>query len=299
MSLISTSCGHISWQGYGDPYMPPLILLMGLGMPAAAWPKALIEKLVRSGLYVVTPDNRDSGASSQISQSVSYASVLASVAKFLAGGAVNGPYRLEDMASDMEELMNRLGIERAHVAGISMGGMIAQVLASRAPHRVISLTCISSATGNPLTGFGKISAVKAVLKPVPKDADNAVLRAHYRDLFKVIGSAETQYTDEELDAVIDVCRKNSVTAESTARQLLAILASGDRRTQLRQLVTPTLVIHGREDPLLPLRAGREIARTIEGAKLIELSGMGHDLPPSHLGTIAAAIAEHCYSRTLR
>lgn len=298
MQQVQTKRGVLSWRAFGDPRMPALVLLMGLGMPAVAWPRTFLERLVRKGLYVITPDNRDSGAAQIFTEEVSMAKMLASIMRYVAGGTVSAPYRLEDMAADVEELLDVLGIERVHVAGISMGGMIAQVFATQAPHRTITLTCISSATGNARTGLGNLKAVHTVLQP-PAAYDVESIKRHYRSLMAVIGTPGSDYPDEILEEIIEINTENRVPQGAQARQLMAILASGDRRSQLRQLLVPTLIIHGRADPLLPFRAGKELAGCIEGARLYAIDGMGHDLPMNKLDEIAEAIAAHCYSRTLR
>ena len=289
----------LSYSSHGDPHLPTLILVMGLATPAAAWPKAFIAELVRQGLHVVTPDNRDSGLSPKIRYSVSRVEVASRIAAYLAGMAVTAPYRLEEMAADIEAVMDAIGVERAHVAGISLGGMIGQVLAFRAPHRVMSLTCISSATGNPKTGLGHMEAILSILKEPPKGAGREQLRAYMRSMMKSIGTPGETYADEDLDAITDVMERGRVTPECGARQLLAMLASGNRSRQLQQLSVPALVIHGTEDPLLPVQAGEEIARLIPGARFKAFEGMGHDLPQRLQKEIAGLIAEHCYRGALR
>ena len=290
---------RISHYSYGDASLPTLILIMGLGMPAAAWPMRLIQELVRKGLHVVTLDNRDSGRSDICQDEMSSLKVMGAIARYVAGGSVSAPYRLEDMASDVERVMDELGIARAHVAGISMGGMIAQVLATTAPHRVTTLTCLSSATGNPRTGLGKLSAIKAILMPPGNVETEEGLREHYRNTMKAIGTRDNEYDNQDIDRVIAVLREHPVPIQATERQLMAILASGDRRQQLRQLSVPTLVIHGREDPLLPISAGREIMAAIPGAKMMEIERMGHDLPDFAIDQVAEAIAAHCYAAAIR
>lgn len=298
MQQVQTSRGTLSYRTYGDPHLPPLVLLMGLGMPAAAWPYEFLERLVRKGLFVITPDNRDSGASRIFQDEIGTAKLLASIARYVAGGTVAAPYRLEDMAGDVEELLDVLGLERVHIGGISMGAMIAQVFATRAPHRTITLTSISGATGNPRTGLGNIKAIISILQPPPA-VDDESLRRHFRRIMQTIGTKGADYPDEVIDAIIRVNKTYNVPPSAQARQLMAILASGDRRSQLRQLSVPSLVIHGRADPLLPFRAGREIAECIEGSTLHAIDVMGHDLPPAKLDEIVEAITEHCYSRVLR
>ena len=297
--VLLTRRGRFGCSLHGDASMPALVLLMGLGMNSASWPEPFLRQLVRKGLYVIAPDNRDSGMSMLGTESVSKTRMFASIAKYIAGGSVNAEYRLEDMASDTELILDELGVERAHIAGISMGGMIAQVFACRAPHRTISLTSISSATGNAVSGLGSSAAIRCALQPAPTTKDRLAWRNYLRNVMQAIGTKNEIYSDEALDKIIDVELEYEVPPQAKMRQLMAILASGDRRSQLRQLSVPTLVIHGTADPLLPLRAGRETAECIEGARFMPMEGMGHDLAASRQQEIADAIAAHCYATTLR
>ena len=284
---MSTDRGLLSYHTYGDPRMPPVILLMGLGLPAAGWPRGFLERLVQKGLYLIAPDNRDSGASPVYTEQVTTAKLLTSIVRYVVGGTVTAEYRLEDMARDVEDLMHALNI------------MIAQVFAARAPHRTLSLTCISTATGNPRTGLGNLSAIRALLQKQPEGTDDESLRNYFRFVMGVIGTQGEIYDDSFFDGIIKVTRENGITEECRSRQLMAILASGDRREQLRQLSVPTLVIHGTADPLLPLRAGKETAECIEGARFMPMEGMGHDLAASRQLEMADAVAAHCYGTTLR
>lgn len=297
--VLLTRRGRFGCSLHGDASMPALVLLMGLGMNSASWPEPFLRQLVRKGLYVIAPDNRDSGMSMLGTESVSKTRMFASIAKYIAGGSVNAEYRLEDMASDTELILDELGVERAHIAGISMGGMIAQVFACRAPHRTISLTSISSATGNVISGLGSPAAIRCALQPAPTTKDRLAWRNYLRNVMQAIGTKNEIYSDEALDKIIDVELEYEVPPQAKMRQLMAILASGDRRSQLKQLSVPTLVIHGTADPLLPLRAGRETAECIEGARFMPMEGMGHDLAASRQQEIADAIAAHCYATTLR
>ena len=290
---------RLSYTSYGDPRLPTLILIMGLATPAAAWPQDFIAALVREGLHVVTPDNRDSGLSPKMKTSVTRVEVVSRIAAYLAGMNVTASYRLEDMAADIETVMDSLGVARAHIAGISLGGMIGQTLAFRAPHRVMTLTCMSSASGNPKTGLGHLGAVLSIMREPPKAKERKPQRIHLRRLMRSIGTPGEEYPDEYLDAVIDANEKGGVTPECGARQLLAMLASGNRCRQLQQIATPTLVIHGTGDPLLPVQAGREIADMVPGAQFMPFENMGHDLPARYRGKIAGLIASHCYRGALR
>ncbi len=290
---------RLAYREYGDPTLPTIVLLMGLGMPSIAWPESLIQTLIRQGLHVIAPDNRDCGESEHGSEKIAFWSVARSVAWYLAGGSVKAPYTVDDMAADVEGLLNQKGLERVHIAGFSLGGMIAQAFALRAPHRTITLSCISTASGNPKTGLGRWNAVRAVLNNC-KQEENAERR--YKKLVKLvktIGSPGANYSDAELMRLMQVLKGANVSEETVRRQLMAILAGGNRCRRLRQLVVPTLIIHGEADPLLPIRAGEELAHCIEGAKLCRIRGMGHDLPETFVEEIGCALAQHCYSGVLR
>jgi pimeloyl-ACP methyl ester carboxylesterase len=297
--MLLTRRGRFGCNLYGDPSMPPLVLVMGLGMNSASWPEPFLTRLVRKGLYVIALDNRDSGMSMLGTEAVTKTRMFASIAKYIAGGSVQADYRLEDMAGDIELILDELGVERAHIAGISMGGMIAQVFACRAPHRTVSLTSISSATGNVLTGVGNPVAIRTALQPAPESKDRVLWRKYLRSVMSAIGTKGEVYDDAALDKIIDVEFEYEVPAQAKMRQLMAILASGDRRAQLRQLSVPTLVIHGTADPLLPFRAGKETAECIEGARFMPIEGMGHDLAAAHQLEMADSIAAHCYGTTVR
>ncbi|MCF0252784.1 MAG: alpha/beta hydrolase [Duodenibacillus sp.] len=285
----------LAFRRYGNPAAPALLLIAGLGMPALSWPRDFIARLLDNGLQVVAPDNRDSGASPRWQRQVSFAETAAAVLKYLAGARIRADYRLEDMSDDCERLMTSLGIERFHAAGISMGGMVAQVLAARCPRRVLTLACVSSATGNPKTGLGSFSAIRAVLMPPPKDATPEQLRGHYVELMRAIGCDEDLFSPEEIDAIVDECESRGASPEALRRQLLAILASGDRRKQLRLLRLPSLVIHGLDDPLLPIAAGYELSEHLVNSRMIEIEGMGHMMPRRRLADIADVMAELCFS----
>jgi pimeloyl-ACP methyl ester carboxylesterase len=208
---------------------------------------------------------------------------------------VSSPYTLDDMAADTAGLLDGLGIERAHVVGASMGGMIAQVLAARYPQRVLSLTSIMSSTGNPQRkiAFGERRALKAILRAPPPADDIPAAVAHLERVFTAIGSPGYRQDPAVLRAHFEVVARRGLYRVGTARQLLAILASGDRRDQLRGIQAPTYVIHGADDPLVPLAAGFDTARCIPGARLEVIMGMGHDFPPTLLASVARHIAAHC------
>ena len=197
------------------------------------------------------------------------------------------------MCSSDLGVMDALGIERAHVVGASMGGMIAQLVAIRQPTRVASLTSIMSSTGNAALARPTAAARKALLRPAPRPGDVDAVVEHLVALFGVIGSPGFPADHAELRGRIERGVRRAYDPAGTMRQLLAIIAAPDRRPKLARIVAPTLVIHGAHDPLVPLEAGRDTARSIPGARLMVIDGMGHDLPPALWPALVEAIGGHC------
>jgi proline iminopeptidase len=280
-------------EDFGDRDSPAVLLIMGLGMPAAAWPDGFVEHLLGAGLRVIRFDNRDSGHSTKL-RATRLPNLQFAIARALMRLPVHAPYSLDDMADDAAGLLTALGIDRAHVVGASMGGMIAQVLAAKHPERVLTLTSIMSSTGNPSPSiaFGSPRALRAILHRPRSVEDVRQLTDHLVHVFGVIGSPgyppDLSLQREHLERVA----RRGYYPVGTARQLLAILASGDRRAQLARIQAPTLVIHGRDDPLVPLAAGIDTARHIRGARLEVIPGMGHDFPNALHARLAALIAAH-------
>jgi pimeloyl-ACP methyl ester carboxylesterase len=283
----------IDYEVHGAAGAPPLLAIMGLGMPAAAWPPRLIELLVERGARVVTFDNRDSGGSTRLDAARTIA-VPRAILRALLRLKVPAPYTLHDMADDAAGLLDALGIDRAHVVGVSMGGMIAQLLAARQPQRVASLTSIMSSTGNldPRVAMGRPRALRAILsRPEdPRDLQSVIDRLER--VFGVIGSPAALQDRAGQRAHFERIARRGLDTAASRRQLLAILASGDRRAWLARIAAPTLVLHGRLDPLLPVAAGVDTARCIAGARLVIVEGMAHDLPAALLPQIADEIAAH-------
>ena len=283
---------HIEYESLGDPSRPTVLLIMGLGMQLLGWPDAFCHGLVARGYRVVRFDNRDCGLSAR-APGKKRANLLLAMAAAALGLPVRTPDTLQDMAGDAIGLMDRLGVERAHVVGVSMGGMIAQVLAAQFPQRVLSLTSIMSSSGNRKLSRPSKPARKVLLsRPAePKNTESVI--DHLVEMFGVIGSPGYPSTREELRQRVGRSVRRAYEPAGTARQLLAIIASGDRRKLLRTITAPTLVIHGADDPLVPLAAGRDTAQHIPGASLLVIDGMGHDLPEALLPQLVQAIADHC------
>jgi pimeloyl-ACP methyl ester carboxylesterase len=275
----------IAFETFGDESDPPLLLVMGLATQMIGWPDELCDMLASQGFRVIRFDNRDIGRSSRIR-----GGPKPKVFRALAGITKDPAYTLEDMADDAFGLLDHLGIDAAHVAGASMGGMIAQTMAIRRPERVLSLTSIMSTTGNRRAGLPRLKALGVLLRRAPTDRETY---ANYMlGTFRIIGSSAFDRDDEW---VRDLGRRSfdrGVDRGGPARQIVAIQASGDRTRSLAGVEAPTVVIHGKEDPLIPVRAGRATARAIPGAELIEIEGMGHDLPRQLWPRIVDAVARN-------
>lgn len=291
MPQITANGISIEYEAHGDPKNPPLLLVMGLGAQLTLWPMELVDALVARGYYVIRHDNRDIG----LSEKFGHAGVpnfrrVALMRMF--GLRARLPYRLTDMADDAAALLGALGIEKAHVVGASMGGMIVQLMAIHHPNLLLSMTSIMSTTGNPRLPRPKPEAMNALLDRAPANATlEDVIPIGIR-VARAIGSPAYPTPEERLRERIARDFNRSFYPEGAARQISAIMDDGDRRKRLKQVRVPSLVIHGSDDPLVPVEGGRDTAAHIPGAKLLEIPGMGHDLPLELVETIADALAEH-------
>jgi pimeloyl-ACP methyl ester carboxylesterase len=257
-------------------------MVMGLGLQLIHWDPDFCTALADRGFHVIIFDNRDTGLSSKIE-----GGPKANLWVGLLGRSGSASYRLEDMADDTAGLLDALEVEQAHVLGASLGGMIAQTLALNHPERVLSLASVMSTTGNRRIGFPRLSALRVLLRPAPSDREKYIeffVRAH-----RAIGSPAFRLSEAEMRELAAAGYDRSFCPAGTVRQLLAIVASGDRTKALRGLEVPTVVIHGQEDPMVPPRAGRATARAIPGAELVEIPGMGHDLPRQVWASVIDAV----------
>lgn len=259
----------------GDPGHPAVLLIMGLGMQLVAWPQPLVDGLVAAGFRVVRLDNRDIGLSQHLDH-LGTPHLLWEGLKFRLGLPVRAPYGLADMAADAVGVLDALGISQAHVVGASMGGMIAQRMAMAAPHRVLSLTSVMSTSGARGLPQAQAHVLKALLsRPRSRQLDDLV--DHAVHLFRLIGSPGFPTPEDELRARVTASITRAYHPAGVTRQMAAIMADQGRARGLAGIATPTLVVHGKADPLLPLACGEDTARRIPGASLVAVDGMGHDL----------------------
>jgi pimeloyl-ACP methyl ester carboxylesterase len=272
---------EIAYETFGDPGARPLLLVMGLGTQMLAWHDGFCGALVERGLFVVRFDNRDIGLSTHLHDAPA-PDVLAA----FGGDLSSASYRLEDMADDTAALLDALGIDRAHVVGASMGGMIAQTLAIRHPARVRSLVSIMS-TPSPRVGSPTAEALAVLLAAPATSRDDAIERA--LSTYKVVGSPGYPLDEQWLAGITGEAYDRGYDAVGVARQLLAVHASGDRTAALAAVRVPTLVVHGDADPLVQLEGGRATADAVPGAELMVLEGMGHNLPRELWPTIVDGI----------
>lgn len=291
MKSITTPCGiTLSYEAKGKKSAPAVVMIMGLGAQMTLWPDELFYGLVRQGYRVIRFDNRDAGLSSKLSHHGKPSVVKTWLSKrFPVHSDI--PYQLDDMALDVLELMKALKIKKAHIVGASMGGMIGQVMAVRYPKKVLSLTSIMSAANLPGMSASSLKILLRLARLRDRHCRESAI--HYNmTLNRLIGSPA--YPTDELslreNAVLSVDRANY--PEGVTRQLVAITASGDRRKSVEKIKAPTLIIHGTEDPVIPLDSGIETANRIRKAKLRIVDGMGHNLPPPLMEKMTRWISKH-------
>lgn len=295
MPKASNGSVEIEWDERGDPGAPAVLLIMGLGGQMTRWTDEFMGALVAHGLRPIRFDNRDVGLSTKF-EGHGLPSLTAIGAAMMMGRTPATPYTLEEMAGDAVAVLDAAGVARAHVVGVSMGGMIAQLVAAGHPERVLTLTSIMSTTGNPALPRPTAEA-NAVLTSRPQGTDMATLVAHGVKAAQVIGSPGYPTDEAVLAERIRSDAERMHYPAGFQRQLAAIMANGDRRPRLTGIKAPTLVIHGTDDPLVPVEGGRDTAASIPGARLVEIEGMGHDLPSALIGRITDLIAEHARQAT--
>ena len=272
---------------------PVVVLIMGLGMQLVAWPLQLVDALVAAGYRVIRHDNRDIGLSQKFDHKGVPNLVWESI-KLKFGITPRAPYSLKDMALDTVGVLDALGVAQAHIVGASMGGMIAQRVALAAPGRTLSLISIMSTSGAKGLPTPKAKVIRALMAR-PKGQDREAILKHYVHLLRVIGSPafpmEESLVRERISAGLD----RSYAPFGTMRQMVAIAADTGRARALANISAPTLVLHGKADPLVPYACGEDTARRIAGARMVGIDGMGHDLPPEVITRLLPPMLGHLQS----
>jgi len=264
---------EICYETYGLPDDPALVLINGLGSQMIRWPTGLLDRLVEAGFRVITHDNRDVGLSTKFDQT-----------------DATPPYTVEDMSDDTAALLGHLGVDAAHIAGMSMGGMIGQMLAIRHADRVLSLASIMSATGDEHVLSQNSDAVKIFGEPAETERTAAIEQdVRHR---RLISGPGFPFDEDAARDLATRCYDRCYRPDGRRRQMLAVGAGKGRKDALAKTTIPITVIHGTDDPLVPVENGRRMAAAIPGAVLVEIEGMGHDLPAGAIDTVAGAIVDN-------
>lgn len=265
----------IEYETFGEPSAPALLLIAGLGGQMIGWDEELCQEWARRGLYVIRFDNRDVGLSTKIEEA-GIPDIKAAMAARERGEKVKAPYTLDDMADDAVGLLDALKIDKAHICGISMGGAIAQTIAYRHPSRVRSMTQVYATTGNPQLPQPKPEILDLLLTPPPPDRDDYV--NYMLKLYRTIAGPGFPFDEAWHRNLAQRSYDRAYYGPGKARQFMAVLAHGNRKPFLSSITAPALVVHGADDPLVPVSGGIDSAEAIPGAELMIIEGMGHDMP---------------------
>ncbi|MDR3388450.1 MAG: alpha/beta hydrolase [Rudaea sp.] len=282
---------HLEYESHGEPRHAAVILVMGLGLQLVSWPPMLIDALVNAGYRVIVFDNRDIGLSGS-GPLPRYTRPQRAMLAHLLHQGFTPPYRIADMAADTLALADALHIDRFAVVGVSLGGMVGQTLAARWPERVRSLVSIMSSAGPRTAPWPSPTLLWRFLQRPPRNAGLEAKLRHFMVLMQALGHI---HDADELDALrqrLTRSLKRAYNPAGAARQLLAVMADPDRSAEVATIRCPTLIIHGADDPLVPLPAARHLAKLLPHARLEILPRMGHYLPASALPELARLAIEH-------
>jgi pimeloyl-ACP methyl ester carboxylesterase len=285
----------ITYEAEGDVRAPAVLLNMGLGLQLISWPQDFVQGLLDLGYRVIRYDNRDAGLSSKFDH-LGAPNLIFAYLKTLLGCRLSSAYTLHDMAGDALGVLDAAGVQQAHIVGVSMGGMVSQIFAARFPQRTLSLTSIMSSSGRRGLPGPTAAARRILLRRPPSPTERRRLADQMVDTFRTIGSPAYPTPESLLRDMAEQAIARNVNAAGVARQLVAIVASGDRCRELAAIRCPSLIIHGKADPLVPPQCGIDTARRIQGARLELIEGMGHDLPPSLTGRLLALLDAHLRSK---
>jgi len=280
---------NIAYEIHGDMNNPIIVIVQGLGMPLTATPPEFVSQLMERGYCLLLLDNRDIGRSDKIQQKPP--NIIFQAIKYKLGLRVKYFYKLDDMMNDINNLLVKLNIETAHIIGVSMGGMIAQLMAIHHPVKIKSLTSIMSSSGNPKLPGPSWKIAKFILKGSENKNINGS-ESFYQQLWRLIGSPKYPMLDDEIDSFVKRIVDRGMTSGGSVRQILAIMKSYNRVPQLNKLNVPTLVIHGEEDKLVPIECGVDTADAIKMSELWRIPGMGHDFPFELIDEFVNRISKH-------
>jgi len=281
---------QIEYDTFGEKSGRPILLIIGLGCQLILWSEEFCQQLVNSGHYVIRFDNRDAGLSTKIEEA-GVPDLMEAMSKVMQREKIEAPYTFDDMADDSVGLLDALGIETAHICGMSMGGAIAQTVAINHPSRVLSLIPIYGPTGNSKLPQPKPEILGLLMTPPPLERKPFIEQSI--TVFRAFAGSGYEFEESWLRDMTGRGFDRTFYPQGMARQFLAGLAHGNRSRRLKAVTAPTLVIHGDEDPIVPVENGRDAAESIPGAELMVIKGMGHDMPyRGAWGQIAEAIAEH-------
>jgi pimeloyl-ACP methyl ester carboxylesterase len=275
MTLVAANNIQIEYESFGDPENPAVLLIIGLGGQLVEWETWFCDTIASHGFFVVRFDNRDAGLSTKV-DGAGVPNLVKAAQKLFTGQTLTPPYTLADMADDTVGLLDTLHIKKAHVCGMSMGGMIAQTLAIQHPHRLHSLTSIYSATGDPGLPPPEPKAMEILIKPNPMERSANI--EHVINTYRVLAGSGIPFDEAFHRHMAARAYDRAFCPQGTARQLMAVWAQSDRSKALSTVNVPALVIHGDEDPLVHPQGGQNTADALPDARLVIINGMGHELP---------------------
>lgn len=279
---------EIEYETAGDPKNPALLLVMGLGGQLTIWPDAFFQGLAAQGFFVIRYDNRDTGLSTDF-DAAGLPNMADAMSKLMAGQPIDAPYRLDDLAADAIGLLDALGVDRAHMVGMSMGGMIVQILAARYAARCRSMVSIMSTSGRRGLPSGNPQTL-AMLMTAPPSLEREALIAQGIKVRHALSGGGYAEPESALRAFVERNVDRRYYPQGASRHYLAVIASGDRVELLKTVKVPTLVLHGEGDPLVPVEAGRDVAALVPGARIETFPGWGHNLPGPFLPTLIDRLA---------
>ena len=290
----TAACGPVDlfYEDLGDPGNPPVLLIMGVGAQLPMWPDGFCAQLIKQGFRVIRFDHRDIGLSSKMDGKRAEGSVYPRVLRYVLGRTSPVPYTLVDLAEDAKGLLDHLDIERAHVVGASMGGMIAQVLAGSHPDRVRTLGVIMSSSGKAFSSVPRWRVIKLAFGAPAKDASPEEKLAFEVRNISIINGPNFLPPVADLRRRVEELTARSHYPQGMLRQFDAILGTGSLLPYTRKITAPTVVVHGTQDPMVRPRNGRALARVIDGARYVVVDGMGHDLPEPVWRPVVEALTEN-------